>query len=201
MSTVVANMSMSLDGFIEGPGGDVGALFAWCGAGAEVTRAPGGGPEFRTSSASAELLREAWAGLGALVCGRRLFDLTHGWGGRHPVDVPVFVVTHRPPGHWDHPEAPFTFVLDGVASAVDQARAAAGARAVAVASADVARQCLELGLLDAIAVDLVPVLLGGGRPWFAHLPGVVALEDPVVTPGEGVTHLRYRVRRAPSRDG
>ena len=84
---------------------------------------------------------------------------------------------------------------DGVASAVERAKAAAGEKTVAVASADVARQCLELGLLDAIMVDLVPVLLGHGKPWFAGLAGVVELEDPEVTEGAGVTHLRYRVRR------
>jgi dihydrofolate reductase len=104
-----------------------------------------------------------------LIAGRRLFDLAQGWGGRHPLDVAVFVVTHRAPDNWVHPDASFTSVTDGVASAVQQARAAAGDRDVAVASPDVIRQCLDLGLLEAIAIDLVPVLLGGGQPFFEEL--------------------------------
>jgi dihydrofolate reductase len=193
MSTLIANMSMSLDGFVDDAGGGVGPLFAWYARGDHATRMPGDGREFRTSRASARVLREGVAATGALVCGRRLFDATRGWGGRHPVGAPVFVVTHHPPTDWPHPG--FTFVQDGVAAAVEQASAVAGEGRVAVASADVARQCLELGLLDEIHVDLVPVLVGAGKPWFAGLAGVVELEDPAITPGEGVTHLRYRVRR------
>jgi len=130
------------------------------------------------------------------VCGRRLFDLTQGWGGHHPAGVPVFVVTHRVPDDWPHPDAPFTFVTDGVASAVAQARAVAGDRAVAVASADIARQCLDLRLLDGISVDLVPVLLGAGTPFFAGLQQApVTLSTPTVVEGHGVTHLQFRVHR------
>ncbi len=195
MSTVIANMSMSLDGFIEDRDGTAPThLFRWTQAGPRRVTMPGDGRELRTSEASARQLEAAVAGLGALVCGRTLFDLTHGWGGRHPAGAPVFVVTHEEPRDWAHPDAPLTFVRDGVASAVAQAKAVAGDGTVAVASADVARQCLELGLLDAIHVDLVPVLLGAGKPWFAGLADVVELEDPVVTEGEGVTHLHFRVR-------
>ena len=196
MGDVIANMSMSLDGFIEDASGGVQHLFGWCAAGPEAFTLPGDGREFRTSAATAEYLRESIAGTGALVCGRRLFDLAHGWSGRHPAGVPVFVVTHRPPGDWAHPDAPFTFVTDGVASAVAQAKAVAGDRDVAVASADITRQCLDLGLLDAVAVDLVSVLLGAGKPFFGSLrEAPVALGDPTVVVGLGVTHLLFRVRR------
>lgn len=196
MSTVVANMSMSVDGFIEDRHGDANQhLFAWYASGQRSSTMPGDGRQFRTSDASADLRREVMAGLGALVGGRTLFDLTSGWGGRHPTGVPVFVVTHEQPAAWRYPDAPFTFVLDGVASAVEQASDVAADKTVAVASAEIARQCLELSLLDAIMIDLVPVLLGEGKPWFAGLGAEVRLEDPVITPGEGVTHLFYRVQR------
>lgn len=197
MGEVVANMSMSLDGYIEDAEGRVDEVFAWMSSSSEaVVKAPGTQHEFRVSSASADYLRGAFADIGALITGRRLFDVAHGWGGRHPVDVPVFVVTHRPPDDWAHPDAPFTFVTDGVASAVALAKAVAGDRTVAIASADIAQQCLNLGLLDAIAVDLVPVLLGSGTPFFAQLDERVLLDTPTVVEGHGVTHLRYRVTYA-----
>lgn len=107
----------------------------------------------------------------------------------------MFVVTHDAPQDWPHPDAPFTFVTDGVASAVRQAQAAAGDRSVAIANAEVARQCLDLGLLDAIEGDLVPVLLGAGTPWFAGVQRPVALSTPTVVQSQGVTHLHYDVVR------
>jgi dihydrofolate reductase len=177
-------MSMSLDGFVEDETGSVDDVFAWI-------------PTIAEGSASAEYQRLARADVGALIAGRRLFDLAQGWGGRHPLDVPVFVVTHRAPDDWAYPDAPFTFVTEGVAGAVEQARAAAGERDVAVASPDVTRQCLDLGLLDTIAVDLVPVLLGGGKPFFAGLANTpIRLTGPAVVEGAGITHLRYRVSRS-----
>lgn len=196
MGEVMASMSMSLDGYIEDASGHVEDLFRWYSSGDEAVTMPGDQRVFRTSTASAAHLRRTIGATGALVTGRRLFDLTQGWGGCHPVGVPVFVVTHEPPVDWAHPDAPFTFVTDGVAAAVQQARAVAGDRTVAVASADVARQCLGLGLLDVIAVDLVPVLLGAGKPFFADLhASPVRLEAPTVVQGDGVTHLHFRIRR------
>ena len=104
--------------------------------------------------------------IGAIVVGRTLFDFTDGWGGRHTMDAPVVVVTHEVPSDWvaAHPDAPFTFVTDGVAAAIDAAQGIAGDRVIAVAAGTIARQCLELGLLDEVAVDLVPVVMGGGKP-------------------------------------
>ncbi|HSO55217.1 MAG TPA: deaminase, partial [Actinomycetes bacterium] len=126
MGKVVSQASMSLDGYIADPSGNVGPLFDWYGNGdVEVT---GADPDrvFRVSAASAAYLRDAWANAGASVIGRRLFDLTNGWNGKPPVGEAVFVVTHRPPEDWDFPDAPFTFVPDGVASAVAQAKELAG---------------------------------------------------------------------------
>jgi dihydrofolate reductase len=197
MTKVVTEMSMSLDGFIADPSDGVEHLFGWYGNG--PVEVPTADPRwtFHTSEASAAHLRAAFASVGALVCGRRIFDHTQGWGGNHPLGVPVFVVSHTVPVGWPRPDAPFTFVADGVESAIDQARAVAGEKTVAVASANVVQQGLNLGLLDEITVSLVPVLLGEGIPFFAHLSSVpVKLEGPRVVEGTGVTHLTYRVVKA-----
>jgi dihydrofolate reductase len=113
-------------------------------------------------------------------------------------------VTHRVPTEWidAHPEAPFTFVTDGVATAVSNARHLAGDRVVAVAGGTIARQCLDLGLLDEIAVDLVPVVMGeGNRPFFGKLSAEdVMLGNPTVcVQGDRVTHLVFPVMREPRR--
>lgn len=117
-------------------------------------------------------------------------------GGRHPMDKPVVVVTHGVPDGWPREGAPFTFVSDGIESAIEQARALAGDKAVGVNGGTIARQCLDARLLDEIWVDLVPVLLGGGTPFFEQLGSApVELEGPLsVEDGKDVTHLRYRVR-------
>jgi dihydrofolate reductase len=107
----------------------------------------------------------------------------------------VVVVTHEPPADRPYGET-FTFV-DSVEAAVETARKAAGDKNVVVASAKIAQQCLAAGLLDAIHVDQVPILLGEGVRWFENLgKAPVALENPVVVEGNGVTHLAYRVRRS-----
>ena len=134
------------------------------------------------------------------VIGRRLFDLTDGWGGRHPFDKPIVVVTHSVPQPWvaAHPDAPFSFVTDGLPSAIERARAIAGDLNVSVTAGKIASQCLELGLIDEILIDLVPVLLGSGVRFFEELKAAPILFDgPVVlVEGSRVTHLRYQVRRS-----
>ncbi len=199
MATVVANMSMSLDGFVADPFDEVGPLFDWYGNGDVPVTMPGDHRAARMSEASAAHFRGFLGNLGAIVAGRRLFDYAHGWDGAHPAGVPVFVVTHDPPAG----QAPgFTFVTDGVESAVKQAAAVAGNRTVGIASPDVVRQCLDAGLLDVIAVDLVPVLLGKGIRFFDHLSSFpVTLDDPQVVQGTRVTHLTYPVRKTDPRAG
>jgi dihydrofolate reductase len=196
---------MSLDGFIAGPNdgpasplGEGGErLFAWYSSGDTDYRLPGTEMVFRISPASAELLREAHGTMGAFVTGRRTFDITNGWGGRPPLGVPTFVVTHTLPEEWIYEGSPFTFVTDGVESAVEQARAVAGDKKnVAVGAASIAQQCMRAGLLDEIHVDLVPVLLGGGVRLFEHLGSEpIELESTRVTEAPGVTHLTFRVVR------
>ena len=170
MGKVSTGLSMSLDGFIAGPndgperplgeGGD--RLFNWYFSGDTDYRLPGTEMVFKISPVSAELLREAHRTMGAFVTGRRTFDITNGWGGSPPLGVSTFVVTHTVPGEWVYEGSPFTFVTDGVESAVEHARAVAGDTNVAVGAASIAQQCIEAELLDEIHVDLVPVLLGGG---------------------------------------
>lgn len=198
MTRVFTGASMSLDGYISGPS-ETGFehLFKWYENGDVAMPTTHADMTFRLSAASAEYFRTLVDATGALVVGRKLFDAMSGWGGNHPLGAPVVVVTHRaPPQDWPHEDAPFTFVTDGIESAIEQAKALAGDKEVGVNGGTIARQCLNAGLLDEIRVDLIPLLLGGGTPFFDQLEGApVELEGPTsVTEGTGVTHLRYRVR-------
>ena len=201
MGQVIANASMSLDGYIAKDDNTIGRLFDWLQNGEIELPTVSPGITFHVSAASAEHWRRWTSSLGALVCGRTLFDVTDGWGGRHTMDVPVVVVTHDPPQEWvaEHPDAPFHFVTTGVRDAVANAQELAGDRTVAVTAGTIAGQCLELGLLDAVAVDLVPVVMGEGRPFFAGVSADdVLLGDPTVcVQGERVTHLEFPVTKAP----
>ena len=190
---VVTGFSVSLDGFIAGPGDDVDRLFDWYARGDVDVPFPSGRLTVHVSPASAQHIRDVHFSLGALVTGRRMFDLMKGWGGRHPTDVPVFVVTHRPPpAGWEN--TPFTFVTEGVAQAIEQAKAVAGNRAVGVDGASIVQQAIRAGLVDELGLDLVPVLLGSGVRYFDQLgPDPIELERIEVIDAPGVTHIRYRV--------
>jgi dihydrofolate reductase len=196
MANVIGALTMSLDGFIARPDDSVGPLFDWYESGDIALRWPGLGMVSHVTPASAGYLRDTIEGAGAIVVGRRVYDYTNGWGGNHPLSVPLFLVTHRPPPSWPTPDAPFTAVPEGVAAAIEQAKAAAGSKAVALAGPSIIQQALNLGLVDELAVDLAPVLLGGGIRFFgelAHSP--VLLDDPRVIESARVTHLRFQVRR------
>lgn len=196
MGRVFSNMSMSLDGFIEDADGSVEQLFEWYTAGPVVTETANADVDFKQSAEDAEHMTNVMAGIGALVTGRALFDLTNGWGGSHPIGVPVVVVTHNVPTaeEWPHPDAPFTFVTDGVEAAIAKAKEIAGDKDVVIASTTIAQQALDAGLLDVITVDLVPYLLGSGKPYFANLTTKpVRLENPTIRRGNRATHLTYEV--------
>jgi dihydrofolate reductase len=196
MRKVKLGATMSLDGFIADPSDGVGPLFDWYDNG-EVAIAPGD-PErtFHVSRASAEYMRESWSTIGAVVIGRRLFDLTNGWNGRPAAGDAVFVVTHEPPTDWAFPDAPFTFVTDGVRSAVEQARSFAGDRDISVTAGDIGRQALDEGLVDEVALDLVPVVFGRGIRFFGEIAKPpLLLENPTVIEGDRVIHLIYPVRK------
>src|SRR5215213_5618295 len=170
MGKVATGLSMSLDGFIAGPNdgphsplGEGGErLFAWYSGGQTEYGLPGTELVFKISPQSAELLREVEDTMGACVTGRRTFDISGGWGGRPPLGLPTFVLTHTVPQELVYAGSPFEFVTDGVESAVRQAKAVAGEKDVAVMAASIVQQCIGAGLLDEIVVNLVPVLLGGG---------------------------------------
>jgi dihydrofolate reductase len=200
MARVTAELSMSLDGFIAHPDDGVEHLFDWYNSGEVEVKTADPRWTFHTSAASATHIRDGFGRCGCLVSGRRLFDHTNGWGGRHPVGAPVVVVTHgKVPTKWiaEHPDAPFTFVTDGVANAIEKAKAIAGKKDVAVAGPNVIQQCINLGLLDEICVDLVPVLIGEGIRFFGTLDrSPVKLEGPRVIQGSGVTHLYYTVLKS-----
>jgi dihydrofolate reductase len=202
MTKLIVELSISLDGFVAGPNdgpdnplGDGGQrLFDWYQSGDTGLALPGTDMTFRVHRTSAEFLREHWSTYGSGIAGRRTFDIAKAWGGQPPVDGPMFIVTHQPPQEWMDSGSPYTFVTDGVESAVRQAVAAANGRNVTISTASVAQQCLNAGLLDEIHLDLAPVLLGGGVRLFDHLQTApVELEQIRVVETPDVTHLHYRV--------
>jgi dihydrofolate reductase len=200
LATTYLHAVASLDGYIADDHDGVGTLHEWYFSGdhplvgdddPDLRRAP-----FRVSAASAEYVRGMWARQDVLVIGRHLFDLTNGWEGHPPASDHVVVVSHRPkPVDW-HPEAPYHFV-SSVEGAVARAQELATDGEIGVAAGDVGGQALSLGLVDYVAIDVVPVVFGRGKPYFGSLAGGhLMLEDPdVVIPGERVLHLRYPVRR------
>lgn len=194
MGRVISHMTMSLDGFIADPRDGVEELFGWYADGPVTVPSADERWSFHVDEGSAEVLREMLATIGALVCGRRLFDHTKGWSDSHPLGAPVVVVTHRVPedaGGW----RTITFARS-VDAGITRARELAGGKDVCIASAAIAQQALELGLLDEIDISLVPVVLGEGIRYFDHLTKApYRFDDPVVVPGRRATHLRYALRR------
>ena len=210
MGKVVLDISTSLDGFVAGPnptleeplgqGGErlhewVVALASWRGS-----HGLDGGEE----GADSELVAEGVASTGSVVMGRKMFSGGAGpwkddpnaggwWGDDPPFRKPVFVLTHHAREPLELGETTFTFVTDGVESAVEQALAAAGGKDVLVAGgAEVAQQILSAGRLDELQLHVAPVLLGGGTRLFEGAPDA-RLERTLVLDSPAVTHLRYRV--------
>lgn len=190
MGKVYAGASTSIDGYISGPDySGFDQLFRWHTTGDVEVPAPTGAHTFRLTPGSAAYLSAYIEGAGALVVGRKLYDHTNGWGGQHPLGVHTVVLTHRPLENTEH----FSFVSGGIEEAVAVAQEHAGDKTVGLNGGEIARQAIDAGLVDEIWLDLVPVVLGGGTPFFA--PGRrFALEGPLsVIEGVGVTHLRYKV--------
>ncbi len=193
---------MSVDGYVAGPNdsvenalGDGGErLFQWYFAGNADQVVPSGNREFKMSKDGADLVREASREAGVLVTARRTFDIAGAWGGQHPMNVPIVVVTHRIPQEWANDGKPFTFVTDGVESAIRKAKEIAGDKNVVIGAPSIVKQCLQAGLLDEIHIDLIPVLLFDGVSLFDHL-GIrpVDLEISEVNAFANVIHIDYRV--------
>lgn len=198
MATVIMHAVVSVDGFIAREDDEVGPLFDWYGNGdVPIVEPTGddGASGFRVSAASHAYVAPFWGTIGATVQGRHLFDLTNGWEARPPAGDHLVVVSHRPKPEGWHPEADVPF-HDDVAAAVADARARAGSRVVAVCAGAVGGQALALGLVDEVAMDVVPVVFGRGKRYFGDVAAEQLLEDPhVVIQGDRVLHLRYRVRR------
>jgi dihydrofolate reductase len=196
MTKIYTGASMSLDGYIAGPeesGFDL--LFQWYGNGDVEVKTAMPTLTMHLTEVSAKHFKDLTAMTGALVVGRRLWDLTSAWGGRHPLDVPVVVLTHSIPEGWEQEGESFVFVTDGIEAAIAKASEIAGDKVVGVNGGEMSRQALEGGLIDEVWIDLVPVLLGGGTPFFDHVKGPVSLDGPLsIVEGKAVTHLRYRVR-------
>jgi dihydrofolate reductase len=201
MGKVVFNMTVSLDGFVAGPndgpknglgdGGD--ALFNWYFSGDTEIPISDGNMVLKVSPQSAELINAAFQTYGAGVWGRRTFDIAGAWGG-HPPGSPAFIVTHHVPQEWVYEGSPFTFVTDGVESAIRQARQAAGDKDVVICTASILQQCLNAGLMDEIHIDVAPLLLGNGVRLFDHLNiKPTELECIRVVEAPGITHLGFRV--------
>ena len=193
MSTSVLYMSMSLDGYIAGPNDEPGnpggdgfdRLHEWFGvASAEEAIQPFG---------SARQLIDEYNATGAVLVGRRTAEQVDHYGGDHH-GVPIFVVSHRPPGPEVTNYPLVTYVADGIESAMAQAKAAAGDRNVLVHGAYTAQRALEAGVLDEVQIHQIPVLFGGGRRLFEVLPSCVELEIVRVIDTPQATHIRYRVR-------
>ena len=198
MSKLIAIMSMSLDGFVADRDDGVAEVFDWYFNSGDVEFNTGGSDPmtFKVSGPSAEHLRSLWSELGAVLTGRRTFEVADGWNGNHAWG-PAFVLTHDIPHGWPRPDSTVHFVTDGIESAVKQAKAAAAGKSVAIHGADTIQQLLNAGLLDEISIDIAAVLLGSGVRLFDHLAGTPSvLGSPTMIQGVGVTHLRYPVRRA-----
>jgi dihydrofolate reductase len=186
MATVVADMSVSLDGFVADPADRADKVFTWYGK-PQPEQSP------REPTGEAEDM-----GLGVIVYGRRTFEVAHGWDGQHPTGAPVVILTHSVPDGWPRPDSSVSFDTDSIESAMATAADIAGDKVIALGSPSIIQQCLALGMVDRIQVKVVPVLLGSGIRLFGTLAGdPIELDDPVVTAGNGVTHLHYNV---PKRD-
>jgi dihydrofolate reductase len=199
MATTYLHAVASLDGYIADEHDEVGPLFDWYSNGdrplVEDDDDVHGSP-FRVSAASVDYVRGMWSRQQVIVIGRHLFDLTNGWEGRPAAADHMVVVSHRPrPDGW-HPEANCDFVTT-VEEGIARAQELADSGEIGVTAGDIGGQALALGLIDYVAIDIVPVVFGAGRPYFGSLVGGhKMLDDPdVVIQGDRVLHLRYPVRR------
>ncbi|MDX6281523.1 MAG: hypothetical protein QOH03_2594 [Kribbellaceae bacterium] len=194
MSKVIATAVVSMDGFIADSSDDVGPLFDWYNNGPVEIYGTDKGRPFHVSQASADYMLETWPNIGATMMGRRLFDLTNGWGGVPAVGDHVYVVTHEPPTDWPFPDAPFTFV-DNLEDAIAQAKVFCGDRHIALPGGTLTGQALEAGLVDELVLNVAPVVFGTGIRFFGDYAGRQQLfNNPRVIEGDGVTHLHYRIR-------
>jgi len=200
MSKVILDISMSLDGFITGsnddqkqPLGDGGeAIQSWLFSGDQSSYY---NDFFKLSSINREVFDESIPTTGAMIVGRRTFDIVNGWGGSHPIQgVPIFVVTHEAPKTYLEGDTRFTFVTDGIESAVRQAKEVSNGKNVSIGTASIGKQCIQAQLLDEMHLHIAPVLLGKGIRLFDQIgTKFIKLQSEKVVDGSDVIHLRYRL--------
>ncbi len=206
MGKVVADITMSLDGFVTGPGDGPGrglgergeCLHNWVMG--RPWRYEDEGRRFAPLDADRKVLEEAMGSVGAGIIGRRMFDVTGGWGGDPPggKNARYFVLTHSIPEQWMSRDSPFTFVTDGIESALARARAVAGGQDIAIGGgANVIQQYLAARLVNELRLHIAPVLLGAGKRLFDHLGDrTIELERTSITESPYATHLSFTVRDA-----
>jgi dihydrofolate reductase len=193
---VILDMSMSLDGFIAGlhdgpdnPLGDNGMrVHKWI-WGDRTDGIPGDG----AIGVNREILVELKNTTGAIVVGRKTYNIVNGWGGTHPFGaVPAFVLSKNVPQNIPEGLTKFTFVKDGIASAIRQAKTSAGEKNVyVVGGANVAQQCINVGLLDEMHIHIAHLFLGDGVPLFHKIDSKTGMKQTSVIDGSGVTHLTF----------
>jgi dihydrofolate reductase len=203
MGTVIMHNVVSVAAFLSNRNDNPGPLHEWYFQGdTPIGKSDhqefdhsGAGSAFMVSKASAEYVGSTWEAIGTIVMGRRLFDLVNGWEGQPPAGEHVVVVSHRAKPEGWHPEASYHFV-DDVRAAIDKAQELAGERTIAVNAGEVGGQILAAGLVDEVAMDVVPVVFGSGKRYFGSIDEQLLLEDPHVNiQGERVLHLKFKVRR------
>jgi dihydrofolate reductase len=201
MAKVVVDLSMSLDGFIAGPNdgkkyplGQRGGehIFDWFFTGDKPYH---GIDVFKVEGNNKQVVDEMIERSGAMIAGRRTYDITDGWGGSHPIKgLPIFILSHSVPRDIPQGDSKITFVTDGIESAIEQAKAAAGDKDVGIGGASAAQQALKAGLVDELVIHVSPYILGNGVRLFEHLGDDAIQLEPIDTlEGPMVTHLRYRV--------
>lgn len=196
MGKVTTEFTMSLDGFIADANDGIGDIFDWYGSGDTEFVVPYSGMKFMISAASKAWLDEEWSQLGALVTGRRDFDVSKAWGGKALLGVPTFIVTHHPPAEWVYDGSPFQFVTEGVEYAIALGKQSAGDKVLGIGGTQIVQQALNLGLIDEIHLHIVPVVLGAGIRLFDRLTVTpLHLEQLKVVVGHGVTHIKYAITR------
>jgi dihydrofolate reductase len=195
MGKVSLDMSMSLDGFITGPNDSVERLHDWIFS-RDSDRTGNSPRNSADDSRDAEIMDELFETTGAVIMGIHSFEVAEKpWGDNPPFQVPVFVLSHKPREKLvKQGGTTFTFVTDGIESALKQAQIAAGDKVVRLHGANIAQQYIKAGLLDDIYIHLVPVVLGDGRLLFEHIGAEhIELESTSVVVSPGVTHLRFRI--------
>jgi dihydrofolate reductase len=192
---VIWDVTMSLDGFIANPNHNPGKIFDWYFSGHTPSKYRTGNLDFRLSSEDAKYFDARVKKVGAIIAGRRTYDVSQAWEGSFFIPVPFFVLTHKCPKRVPQGTTKFTFVNNGIESAITQAKKAAGNRLVSIMGANVAKQCIERGLLDEIHVSIAPYLLGDGVRLFdyacAHL--VKLKRTAALASSSGMTHLSFKV--------